>query len=91
MKIYNISVYEGTEYTPHEVFRRSARVLISIILPNDKSNESYLEYATTLFKRIFDVQVSARKNLEKLDLSDATILKQIIPASRYLIRTTIYI
>jgi len=56
MKAYNISV-EGTKYTPHElVFGRSVRVPNSSILPDDKGNESYSEYATTLFNQIFDAQ-----------------------------------
>jgi len=64
MKAYNTSIHEGTKYTSHElVFGRSARVLSSI-LPEDKDNESYLEYATALFSRIFDAQASSRENLE---------------------------
>jgi len=56
---------ERTEYTLHElVFGKSARVPISSILPDYKNNESYPEYATTLFKRIFDAQILARKNVE---------------------------
>jgi len=34
------------------------------MLADDKSNESYSEYATALFNRILDAQASARKNLE---------------------------
>jgi len=34
------------------------------MLADDKSNESYFEYATMLFNRIFNAQASARKNLE---------------------------
>jgi len=65
MKAYNISVHKGTKYTPHElVFGRSTRVSTSSILPNDKSNESYSEYATAVFNRIFDSQASARENFE---------------------------
>jgi len=65
MKTYNTSVHEGTEYTPHElVFGRAARVSTSNILPDGKGNESYSEYATILYNRIFDAQTSARKNLE---------------------------
>jgi len=46
MKANNISVHEETEYTPHElVFARSANVSTSSVLPDDKSNESYPEYA----------------------------------------------
>jgi len=61
----NTSVYEGAEYMPHElVFGRSARVpYISNILP-DKSSESYPEYVTALFNRIFDSQASVCENLE---------------------------
>jgi len=58
IKVYNTNIHERTKYTPHElVFGRSARVPINSILPNDKDNES--EYATALFKRIFDAQASA--------------------------------
>jgi len=62
----NTSVYEGAEYRPHElVFERSARVpYTSSILSDDKSSKSYLEYATALFNRIFDVQASACENFE---------------------------
>jgi len=50
MKTYNISTHEGTEYTLNElVFERSVRVPTSILL-NNKSNESYPEYMTALFK-----------------------------------------
>jgi len=38
------------------------------MLADDKSNESYSEYATALFNRIFDAQASARKNLEHAKL-----------------------
>jgi len=62
MKAYNTSV-EETKYTPHElVFERSVTVPNSIILPDDKGNESYSEYATALFNQIFDAQ--AHENLE---------------------------
>jgi len=65
MKVYNTSVREGMKYTPHElVFVRSARIPTSSILSDDKSNESYSEYAITLFNRIFDTQASACENLE---------------------------
>jgi len=67
MKAYNTSVHgtEKTEYTPHELlFGKSAKVPINSILPDYKSNKSYPEYATTLFKRIFDAQILARKNVE---------------------------
>jgi len=63
MKVYNTTVHEGTQYTPHElVFGRSARVLTNSILPNDKSNESYSKYGIALFRRIFNAL--ARENLE---------------------------
>jgi len=45
-----------------------ARVPTSSTLADDKSNESYSEYAIALFNRIFDVQASARKNLEHAKL-----------------------
>jgi len=65
MKAYNTSVHKGTKYTSHElVFGRSARVSTSSILPNDKSNELYSEYATAVFNRIFDSQASVRENFE---------------------------
>jgi len=68
-KAYNTSVHEGTKYTPHElVFGKVARVPASSTLADDKCNESYSEYATALFNRIFDAQASARKNLEHAKL-----------------------
>jgi len=61
---YNTSVHEGKKYTTHElVFGRTAKVPTSSMLADDKSNESYSEYATALFNRILDAQASARKNL----------------------------
>jgi hypothetical protein len=63
MKTYNTSVHEGT---PHElVFGRAARVPISSILPDNNDNESYPEYVTALFKRIFVAQATARENLKR--------------------------
>jgi len=42
------------KYTPHEVvFGRVVRGPTSSTLADDKSNESYSEYATTLFNTIF--------------------------------------
>jgi len=65
MKAYNTSVHEGTKYIPYElVFGKAARVLTSSTLPDDKGNESYSKYATTLFKQIFDTQASAYENFE---------------------------
>jgi hypothetical protein len=65
MKAYNTSVHEGTEFTPHElVFRRTARVPASNQSADDNDNESYPEYATALFKRIFDAQTTARQNIK---------------------------
>jgi len=69
MKAYHTSIHEETEYTPHElVFGRSARVPISSILPDDKDNISYFEYAIALFKRIFDAQMSIYENLEHVKI-----------------------
>jgi len=66
MKAYNTSVHEGTEFTPHElVFGRTARVPASNKSADDNDNESYPEYATALFKRIFDAQATARENLKQ--------------------------
>jgi len=66
MKAYNTSVHECTEFTPHELlFGKAARVLTSSILPNDNDNESYPEYTTALFKRIFDAQATAREILKR--------------------------
>jgi len=62
-------VHEGTKYMSHElVFRRVARVPTSSTLADDKSSESYFEYATALFNQIFNAQASARKNLEHAKL-----------------------
>jgi len=67
-KAYNTSVHKGTKYMPHEfVFGRVARVPTST-LADDKSNESYSEYATALFNRISDAQASACKNPEHAKL-----------------------
>jgi len=68
-RTYNTSVHKGTKYIPHElVFGRVARVPTSSTLADDKCNESYSEYATALFNRLFDAQASARKNLEHAKL-----------------------
>jgi len=49
------------ENTPHELmFGRMARIFTSSTLTDDKSNESYFEYATALFNQIFDAQASAK-------------------------------
>jgi len=46
MEAYNTNVHEGRKYRQHIlVFLRSARVPISSILPDNKGNESYSEYA----------------------------------------------
>jgi len=67
-KAYNTNVYEEMKYTPLElVFGRVARIPTSSTLASDKSNESYSEYATALFNRIFDAQASARKNEHALE------------------------
>jgi len=42
-----------------------ARVPITSILLDDKDGESYPEYATALFNRIFNDQISARENLNE--------------------------
>jgi len=55
---------KGQNINPHELlFGRAAKILTNI-LPDNKNNESYPEYATALFKQIFDAQVSPRGNLE---------------------------
>jgi len=66
IKAYNTSVHEGIEFTPHElVFGRTARVPVSSQLADDNDEDSYPEYATALFKRIFDAQASAPENLKQ--------------------------
>lgn len=60
----NISVHERTKFTPHElVFGRVAR------LPSSKGNlpqlEIYRSYLIDLAKRIYDVQETAKINLEQ--------------------------
>jgi len=61
MKTYNTSIHDGTEYTPHElVFGRSARVPSSI-LPYDKDNESYFEYASARIPE-YTIQPNIRRS-----------------------------
>jgi len=53
----NENIHEGTKYTPHELaFGKLATVPTNSILPDDKGNESYSEYETALFNRIFKYQ-----------------------------------
>jgi len=72
MKAYNTCIHEGTEYTPHElVFRRLVRVLTSNILLDDKSNESYPEYATDYLSEYSTLkhhEVHENLEMQKLDL-----------------------
>jgi len=92
MKTYNTSVHERMKYTLHElVFRKSARVSSNSILPDNKINESYPEYAiqphySTEYST-FKYQHVRALNMQKLDLSDMTV-KQI---HRHLTRTIMYI
>jgi len=65
MKAYKTSIHERTKYTLHKlVFGRAARIPTNNILPDNKGNESYSDYATALFNRIFNAQASARQNIE---------------------------
>jgi len=88
IKAYNISVHEGTEYTPHElVFGKSARVPVAyyqtIRAMNHIPNTHYSnEYSTSKH------QHARTSNMQKLGLSDTTIVKQ---THRYSTRMNIYI
>jgi len=75
MKTYNTSIHEGMEFMPHELmFARAARILTSSIVPDVNDDESYPEYATTLFKRIFDAEASACENLKLAKINNDLIL-----------------
>jgi len=64
-KAYNTNVHEGRKYTPHELmFGRMARIFTSSTLADDKSNESYFEYATALQPNLQRSSIS--KNLAKM-------------------------
>jgi len=72
--VYNTNIHERTKYMPYElVFGRMVRISTSSTLPDDKGNESYSEYTTALFNRIFDAQDVRTSNIQKLDLSDTMI------------------
>jgi hypothetical protein len=64
MKTYNTGIHEVTEFKPHDLISGGAeRISTSNILPDDNDNESYPEYATALFKCIYDARsVSSRKS-----------------------------
>jgi len=75
MKTYNTSIHEGMEFMPHELmFARAARILTSSIVPDVNDDESYPEYATTLFNRIFDAEASACENLKLAKINNDLIL-----------------
>jgi len=91
MKTYNISIHEGTKYTPHElVFGKAARVSTSSILPDDKNGESYPEYAIRyLIEFLTHKQRRAKILIErKLGLSNTTTVRR---TRRYSKRMIIYI
>jgi len=84
MKGYITSIHKGMKYTLHElVFGRSARILVTYYLTG---NESCPEYA--LFDASIECAKTSHENMQKLDLSDTTIVKQ---SHRYSRRMVMYI
>jgi len=64
MLSYNISIHEGTKYTPYQlVFGRTAHISTSEPSLEGESNITYVEYLTSLFNKLKHAQRAARDNL----------------------------